>query len=133
MSVKFYMMRKDIPDDCRYDVCQDADTGAYYSVCYSDYCDAKGYRVSVSYLHEDELKAEYPALYPAFFEGKKCKQVTYRLGLALRKCRANELKHYVGYLNTDDRLYRINRMLSGLSQVLKICLDHPDWKLVTES
>lgn len=123
MSVRFYMLRRDIPDDCAYDVCAD-ETAIIF--------DAKGLYVDVTYLYDDKLEAKYPALYPDYFEGKKCRQVAYRLGVALRNCRAKELKRF-SYLTRDERAQRLNGMLQGLSRVLRICIDHPDWKLVLES
>lgn len=128
MSVEFYMMRRDIPDDCAYDVCREpGDTF---------YDEPKGIRVSVSYWYDKDkaLQNEYPALYPDYFKGKRCKQVSYRLSMAIRKCRSKELKRYRGYYSTEDaRLRRINRMLTDLSKVLQVCINHPDWKLVLES
>lgn len=123
MSVRFFMMARDVPDRCAHRVCDDPS----YMMTDSD-----GVFVDVSYLYEDGLKQRYPALYPAFFEGKRCRQVTYRLNVALRNARHRELRGY-SYLTQNDRLRRLDGMLSGLSKVLQVCLDHPDWKLVVES
>lgn len=60
--------------------------------------------------------------------GKRCRQVSYRLGCALRNAR----RWRKDGLDMDDRR-RLDSMLAGLSTVLKICLDHPDWKIRTES
>lgn len=129
MSVDFYIFRSDIPDDCAYDICSDH---GWYSSGY-EYDTAKGYRVIVTYQYDDNLEAKYPELYPDWFEGKTAADVTDTLPSVIRKCRAKELKGFNEYANFDKDKQRLSGMLYSLSNVVKVCLDHPDWKLVLES
>lgn len=126
MSVDFMIFRADIPDDCAYELCKDY---GYYGGY--DYDTAKGCRVNVGYLYDDELKAEYPELYPDWFEGKTAADVADTLPSVIRKARAKELKGFNEYMSPDRR--RLSGMLYSLSSVVKVCLDHPDWKLALES
>lgn len=122
MSVDFYLCRPDIPDDCVYELHMD------WQDCHQGYDEPKVIRVKVTYLYDDTLEARWPALYPDYFAGKRCRQVSYRLGCALRNAR----RWRKDGLDWDD-MRRLDSMLAGLSTVLKICLDHPDWKIRTES
>lgn len=126
MSVDFLIYRPDIPEDCAYELCRDYEYSSDY-----EYEDAKGVRVKVTYVYEDELKAKYPELYPDWFEGKMGLQVTETLPNVIRKARAVELRDYGRSM--DKRLQRLSGMLYSLSNIVKVCLDHPDWKLVTQS
>ncbi|KAA8827210.1 hypothetical protein [Bifidobacterium myosotis] len=128
MSVDFLIYRPDIPADCAYELCKDY---GYYGGY--DYDTAKGYRVNVGYLYDDELETEYPELYPDWFEGKTGAEVADTLPSVLRKARAKELKGFNEYMDFNKDKQRLSGMLNDLSSVVKVCLDHPDWKLALES
>lgn len=125
MSVDFYLYRPDIPADCLYELATDWEDWNPEAIGFGE---AVVVRVKVAYLYDDRLCEKYPALYSDYFDGKRCRQVTYRLGVALRNVRAHELRRF-----PPDVRVRASRMLSGMSCVMHVCMDHPDWKIRTES
>lgn len=130
MTVRFYMMRKDIPDDCAYDVCKDMDAYTFSQSGYGPV--VNGVRLNVSYLWDDLLQSRYPQLYPDYLDGKTGRRIGGMLARKIISCRRRELHGLSDWMLKDDKR-RLGIMLSGLNEVAHVLADHPDWKLVLES
>lgn len=129
MSVCYYALRKDIPDDCAYDVCDDV-----------EYEYSRGVRLDVTYLYDDDIKTRYPELYADWLDGKTAGEVAKTLHSVILRARAKEFRDYSPlhgnehkWLDRDDHMRRLNSMLNGLSRLVMVCTNHPDWKIVAES
>lgn len=131
MSVAYYVLREDIPDDCASYVCEDYGYETDYS---------KGVRLDVTYLYDDDIQAKYPELYADWLDGKNAGTVANELHKVILRARVKEFRDYSPlhentrrWLAVDDRKQRLNTMLNGLSRLGWVCANHPDWKIVAES